>query len=292
MQLRWTELQCVFVLIVILVFVVLLVITLGQGGEVAARPGVVPEGEEGPELDERVEVGEEDIGGEEPDILGIGREVPEDFDGLGEDDPSEESGEGIGGLRGVGVPGSLGEEIDQGGIGEERKVGEAGQVDGIDAVWLSGPDGAFCEERGRIRTPRRTYPSTTLTEELGVDRLADANGGLNLGLLGVLDLDLPTVLNQVAGDVVVIVRVKRSEKAEEEHLVEVSLLEGLVLENAGADAHRTAGNNEDTAVNRVCRADLKVVTIEIEASEHVPEATPDGKTLEATNSFVGTDNAD
>lgn len=269
---------------------VVLLLALGQSGEVAAGPGVVIEGEEGPELDERVEVGKEDVGGEEPDVLRIGREVAEDFDGLGEDNPGEKSGEGVLGLRGVEVPGRLGEEVNQGGIGEERKVGEAGQVDGVDAVRLSGPDSAFGEEAAGVGSPSRASPTAALTEKLGVDRLADTDSGLDFCVLGILNPEFPTVGNHVAGDIVVIVGVERSEKTEEEHLVEVAGLELLVFENASANANCATGNDKDTAVNGVSGADLKVVTVEVQATEHVPEAAPDRKTFQSADPLIGTNN--
>ena len=251
--------------------------------EVAAAPGCDPESEAGVELYQTVEVSEEEVTGEHEEVLGLAKEIRGELDHLCAEDPDCEKGEGSDTAEGA-----LVESVGEGGVVEEREIDERGEVDGIDAPGLAVPNGAISKETAGIAAPGGAHPAETLREE----RRVGTKGGLNQGVGTVLDLDFVPVRDVPAGYIVVVIGVEGAELVEKEALVGESGEEGKALDDFGAVGGGSSGDDKDPPIYRIRRADLKIMALQIDGPEHVPEGAEIEAGVRATNALVGADDAD
>ena len=116
-----------------------------------------------------------------------------------------------------------------------------------------------------------------------------AEGRFDACVFGVLDSDLPVVLDHPARDEVVVVGVQSTDFLPEpgaDVLVREGGDEGLVVEDLGAVSGGATGYHEHASVDGVGGRCFEVVALEIETAEEVPEAGG------AVDSLVGADAAD
>jgi hypothetical protein len=127
-----------------------------------------------------------------------------------------------------------------------------------------------------------------LAQVLGVR----TDSGCHRGILGTLELDLPATTDNPAGDEVVVVWVEWAEPAEEETFVLETLLELCVFEDFCAVSGSTSGDDKHAAVDVARGRNFKVVALEVEAADEVPEALEGDTSWLTNNTLVGSDNTD
>lgn len=172
-------------------------------------------------------------------------------------------------------------------IPDGGETDQLGDVDGIHAPGVVAP-GVQAAEARRAATPGRPG----LAADLSVEGGGVSERREDLGVRGVLDLDLPLVTQHPAGDAVILVHVHGAPETKEVVLVEVLGAEGLAAQDRGADGVGASGDHEDAAVEVGLRADLEVVPDQVDAGQEVGVGLPEAAALGPDHSLVGTDKAD
>ena len=98
-----------------------------------------------------------------------------------------------------------------------------------------------------------------MEEEFGIF----SQRGFDAGVIGVLDLEFPAVLDHPARDEVIIVCVERTDKAEEDIVIQKAVAEWLWLKDLRAVSRRAAGDDEDASIDGIGGSDLEVVSLEV-----------------------------
>ncbi len=176
-------------------------------GHAAAVPGGREEGAETPEADQAVPVAEEEDGGEESEVGGMVVEVWDQLDCFREHDPCYQ--EDVGGCPRAGeeliswltVVVGVVEQVSQSTLDDCCRGRESRHVEGIGTPWLRGPDDTVIEHGGDVATPSGAIPPHALEDEFPVA----LEGGRRMRFGGILDLDLPSAIDQPAGKAVVVI---------------------------------------------------------------------------------------
>lgn len=261
---------------------------LVESVEVASGPPAVPHGEKGPELDEGVEPGEQEVCRDENDILRVTPEVGKRLHHLEKDHAEHEGDKGKAAVRLCVHESRAMKSVEQGDVVEEGKVCKRRKVDGVDAPRLRPPDMSV-SEAGGVGAPGGSHPAPESTDKLGA--AAERRGDERLG--AVLDADLPAVGDAPAREEVVVVDAERADEAEEAVVVGVFFGKIRVHNHLGTHKRGPARDDKDTAVHGVGRADLEVVTLQVEALDHVEDAVCQrAVAVLPDDALVGADQAD
>lgn len=179
------------------------------------------------------------------------------------------------------------ERIYQGCVVEESEVDKGGDIHRVDAPRLGGPELGH-EQASWVAAPSGPHPAKALAQIFGIG----SERGLDPGLGRVLEVDLPSMLHEPAGDEIIVVGVERTELVEEKALVDKAAYESGISDDGGTDRAGSARYHEGAPVDVAGSCELEVVAFEVESSDEVPEAANADIRVSAAHPLACTDDAD
>ena len=254
--------------------------------QVSARPVTVPEGDQGPELVDAVDVGKGNLNKEERNVSGAAAEMRENLDSLCHQDlDDEEDNEDQLRVK-LGRLNRVDERDEERHVPQEGEIGDASPVD-----HESGP-GIPVEERGisehdGVGPEGGSGPAEKLPVELG----PLSEGCLDSRILGVLEPDQKSLLHGVAGEEIVIVG-KNLDQVKEEPLVAEFLHEVRVGQKLSLVHGRATGDDKDAAVNGIGGTELLIVSLQVVDGNEIYKGRPgEAAGLRASDAFLGGNHA-